>query len=109
MVPQKNHITLLIVFIAPPAMFVCLLFGMEQWSVGEGMGRVKPVLVLLFLSMTVGVEISVDPMCGKSLPTCPNRIGLKVVGGSSSCAEKVPWNVLIVRRDRRMKRQSSGN
>ena len=69
------------------------------------------VLELLILSGVTAVRISVDPVteCGKSLPTCPNKIGLKVVGGRSSCAEKVPWNVLIVRRDRRKKRQSSGN
>ena len=41
------------------------------------------------------VDIAVDQVCGRSLPTCPNKIGLKVVGGVSSCAEKVPWNVLI--------------
>ena len=35
-------------------------------------------------------------MCGVKLSgTCPNKISLKVIGGSSTCAEKVPWNVLI--------------
>ena len=27
--------------------------------------------------------------------SCPTKISLKVVGGQASCAEKVPWNVLI--------------
>jgi hypothetical protein len=27
--------------------------------------------------------------------SCPKKISLKVIGRESSCAEKVPWNVLI--------------
>ena len=27
--------------------------------------------------------------------SCPKKISLKVIGGTSSCAEKVPWNVLV--------------
>ena len=29
------------------------------------------------------------------MDSCPKKISLKVIGGTSSCAEKVPWNVLV--------------
>ena len=42
------------------------------------------------------VDISLQDICGNKLVgSCPNKISLKVVGGDSSCAEKVPWNVLV--------------
>jgi len=44
----------------------------------------------------ISVDISLDDICGNKLVgSCPNKISLKVIGGESSCAEKVPWNVLI--------------
>ena len=44
----------------------------------------------------VGVDISLKDICGNNLVgTFPKKISLKVIGGESSCAEKVPWNVLI--------------
>ena len=42
------------------------------------------------------VDIALQDICGNKLVgSCPNKISLKVVGGDSSCAEKVPWNVLV--------------
>ena len=29
------------------------------------------------------------------MDSCPTKISLKVIGGASSCAEAVPWNVLV--------------
>merc|ERR1719481_128927 len=44
----------------------------------------------------VGVDIGLGDICGNKLVgSCPDKISLKVIGGESSCAEKVPWNVLI--------------
>ena len=44
------------------------------------------------------VDIALQDICGNKLVgSCPNKISLKVVGGDSSCAEKVPWNVLVER------------
>eukprot|EP00091_Calanus_sinicus_P010293 TRINITY_DN24063_c0_g1_i1.p1 TRINITY_DN24063_c0_g1~~TRINITY_DN24063_c0_g1_i1.p1 ORF type:complete len:211 (+),score=30.59 TRINITY_DN24063_c0_g1_i1:136-768(+) len=47
--------------------------------------------------MTVSsVDISLNDICGNKLVgSCPKKISLKVIGGESSCAEKVPWNVLV--------------
>jgi len=43
-----------------------------------------------------GVDIGLKDICGNKLVgSCPDKIALKVIGGESSCAEKVPWNVLI--------------
>ena len=42
------------------------------------------------------MNIALQDICGNKLVgSCPNKISLKVVGGDSSCAEKVPWNVLV--------------
>ena len=54
------------------------------------------LLVILFTSQTDSVDIGLDDICGNKLVgTCPDIINTKVVGGDNSCAEKVPWNVLI--------------
>ena len=72
------------------------------------------LLFLLHLHLVQGADISLDAICGNKLvrikppplsvtwPTfheqvdsCPKKISLKVIGGTSSCAEKVPWNVLV--------------
>ena len=53
-------------------------------------------LCLEILMTVISVDISLDDICGNKLVgSCPNKISLKVIGGESSCAEKVPWNVLI--------------
>ena len=42
------------------------------------------------------MEINYKDICGQKLhETCPNAINTKIVGGDSTCAEKVPWNVLV--------------
>ena len=52
------------------------------------------VYSLFYLCDTV--QISYKDICGsKLLETCPNTVNTKIVGGDSSCAEKVPWNVLV--------------
>ena len=55
------------------------------------------LLVILFIITQVhGVDIGLEDICGNKLVgTCPDSINTKVVGGDNSCAEKVPWNVLI--------------
>ena len=55
-------------------------------------------ILLLFHSVwrTDTVEINYKDICGQKLhETCPNAINTKIVGGDSTCAEKVPWNVLV--------------
>ena len=42
------------------------------------------------------MQISYKDICGSKLfESCPNAVNTKIVGGDSSCAEKVPWNVLV--------------
>ena len=55
------------------------------------------IVVLSEILTTVScVDISLNDICGNKLVgSCPKKISLKVIGGESSCAEKVPWNVLI--------------
>ena len=69
------------------------------------------LLVTHLMMQVMSVDISLGDICGNKLVgTCPDKINvkvmfqmyflsdrifLKVVGGGSSCAEKVPWNVLI--------------
>ena len=69
------------------------------------------LLVTHLMMHVMSVDISLGDICGNKLVgTCPDKINvkvifqmyfvsdrifLKVVGGGSSCAEKVPWNVLI--------------
>ena len=54
------------------------------------------VTILSFLDFISGVQIDYKDICGQKLfETCPNAINTKIVGGDSTCAEKVPWNVLI--------------
>ena len=58
----------------------------------------KIVILLLLHSAfkTDTVEINYKDICGQKLhETCPNAINTKIVGGDSTCAEKVPWNVLV--------------
>ena len=53
-------------------------------------------LLLHFALKTDTVEINYKDICGQKLhETCPNAINTKIVGGDSTCAEKVPWNVLV--------------
>ena len=55
-------------------------------------------ILLLFHSVwrSDTVEINYKDICGQKLhETCPNAINTKIVGGDSTCAEKVPWNVLV--------------
>ena len=50
----------------------------------------------LVVKTVQGVDIGLKDICGNKLVgSCPDKIALKVIGGESSCAEKVPWNVLI--------------
>lgn len=54
------------------------------------------LLFLLFVHFSISADISLDAICGNNLvDSCPKKISLKVIGGTSSCAEKVPWNVLV--------------
>ena len=58
----------------------------------------KIVILLLLHSVlkTDTVEITYKDICDQKLhETCPNAINTKIVGGDSTCAEKVPWNVLV--------------
>ena len=64
----------------------------------------SPVIMTALISLTLAtliagsltVNIALQDICGNKLVgSCPNKISLKVVGGDSSCAEKVPWNVLV--------------
>ena len=51
---------------------------------------------LLSLPLLPAVQISYKDICGNKLhDSCPNTVNTKIVGGSSTCAEKVPWNVLV--------------
>ena len=66
------------------------------------------VLLVEILTSVVSVDISLNDICGNKLVgSCPKKISLKVIGGESSCAEKVPWNVLIELTSG-PKRQTSG-
>ena len=61
---------------------------------GDGMRLTLALLTLL--SSASPVSIGLQDICGNKLVgSCPQKISLKVVGGDSSCAEKVPWNVLV--------------
>ena len=54
------------------------------------------LLSLCLLSSLAGVEISYRDICGNKLhDSCPDSVNTKIIGGSSTCAEKVPWNVLV--------------
>ena len=62
---------------------------------GEKMRAITGVLLLL-LDQIQTVEINYKDICGQKLhETCPNAVNTKIVGGDSTCAEKVPWNVLV--------------
>ena len=54
-----------------------------------------PLLISLISSVSL-VTIGLHDICGNKLVgSCPAKISLKVIGGDSSCAQKVPWNVLV--------------
>ena len=54
------------------------------------------IMVQLLIGLVTSVDIGLQDICGnKLIGTCPDTISVKVVGGESSCAEKVPWNVLV--------------
>ena len=54
------------------------------------------LIVSNLVSPAGSVSIGLQDICGNKLVgSCPAKISLKVVGGDSSCAEKVPWNVLV--------------
>ena len=42
-------------------------------------------------------DIDDSAICGFNMPVCPGNTPTRVTGGRSSCAEKIPWNVLIER------------
>merc|ERR1712123_88414 len=64
---------------------------LSMWKAG-----IVLVWLLRILTPVSGVDISLNDICGNKLVgSCPKKISLKVIGGESSCAEKVPWNVLI--------------
>merc|ERR1711892_1641007 len=64
---------------------------LSMWKAG-----VVLVWLLRILTPVSSVDISLNDICGNKLVgSCPKKISLKVIGGESSCAEKVPWNVLI--------------
>ena len=51
---------------------------------------------LLCLPLLPAVQISYKDICGNKLhDSCPDAVNTKIVGGTSTCAEKVPWNVLV--------------
>ena len=51
---------------------------------------------LLSLPLLPAVQISYKDICGNKLhDSCPDAVNTKIVGGTSTCAEKVPWNVLV--------------
>ena len=53
-------------------------------------------LTMLLVHIGHFVDIALKDICGNKLVgSCPDKISLKVIGGQSSCAEKVPWNVLV--------------
>ena len=63
---------------------------------GGKMRAITGVLLLLLLDQIQTVEINYKDICGQKLhETCPNAVNTKIVGGDSTCAEKVPWNVLV--------------
>ena len=52
--------------------------------------------LLSLLSCLGGVEISYSDICGNKLhDSCPDSVNTKIIGGASTCAEAVPWNVLV--------------
>ena len=58
--------------------------------------RQLSVTFLSVLHLIRSVQIDYKDICGQKLyETCPSVINTKIVGGDSTCAEKVPWNVLI--------------
>merc|ERR1712106_1012664 len=64
---------------------------MSMWKAG-----IVLAWLLRILTPVSSVDISLNDICGNKLVgSCPKKISLKVIGGESSCAEKVPWNVLI--------------
>ena len=85
----------------------------SQWLAVTTLGNIPPaparcehssVMMTSLISVTLAtliasarpVDIALQDICGNKLVgSCPNKISLKVVGGDSSCAEKVPWNVLV--------------
>ena len=51
---------------------------------------------LLCLPRLPAVQISYKDICGNKLQdSCPNAVNTKIIGGTATCAEKVPWNVLV--------------
>lgn len=55
-----------------------------------------PVTLTTLITSAIAANIALQDICGNKLVgSCPDKISLKVVGGDSSCAEKVPWNVLV--------------
>eukprot|EP00092_Neocalanus_flemingeri_P014658 GFUD01015820.1.p1 GENE.GFUD01015820.1~~GFUD01015820.1.p1 ORF type:complete len:899 (+),score=149.51 GFUD01015820.1:113-2809(+) len=73
------------------------------------MWKVDIVLLLQILVSVVSVDIGLNDICGNKLVgSCPKKISLKVIGGESSCAEKVPWNVLIELTSGQQRQTSGG-
>ena len=58
--------------------------------------------LLLCLPSLPAVQISYRDICGNKLhDSCPETINTKIIGGTSTCAEKVPWNVLVEKVEER--------
>lgn len=64
------------------------------------MDRTVIALLSLLLVLVDCVQINYKDICGNKLhDSCPNAVNTKIVGGDSSCSEKVPWNVLVEKID----------
>ena len=75
----------------------CLVVQSDEKT--EDISMTLPVTLPLLISLISPVSlvtIGLHDICGNKLVgSCPAKISLKVIGGDSSCAQKVPWNVLV--------------
>lgn len=75
------------------------LLAVSSVKPGQQNVNMKYCSVVLLISAVIsvgGVQIRYQDICGNKLhDSCPNAVNTKIVGGDSSCAEKVPWNVLV--------------
>ena len=75
------------------------LLAVSSVKPGQQNVNMKYCSVVLLISTVISVgsvQIRYQDICGNKLhDSCPNAVNTKIVGGDSSCAEKVPWNVLV--------------